>query len=150
MVLENIRLSQREKEQLIQLKRRTKIQNWNVLCRWAFVTSLGEDSVPPSARLAADSSIEMSWRVFGGEYGDLYAALIQDRCHRDGLGTDRETLAKYFRLHLHRGLGYLFADRSIQRIRHLVESALTGNSTNAPSKVSSDEDSPRQDRAASQ
>ena len=123
MFLETIRLSQREKEHLVQLKRRTKIANWNVLCRWAFAASLAEPSVPPEAKLASDSSIEMAWRVFGGEYSDLYEALLRQRCQQDGLGTDAETLAKYFRLHLHRGIGYLFADRSLQSIRHLVERA---------------------------
>ena len=143
MALENIRLSQREKEHLIQLKRRTRIQNWNVLCRWAFVTSLREPTVPPSAKLAADSSIEMTWRVFGGEYADLYAVLIEYRCLHDGLGNDRETLAKYFRLHLHRGIVYLFANRSMQHIRHLVE----GMVTPAP-KNRKDEDPAREDRTS--
>ena len=112
MVLENIKLSQREKEHLVQLKRRTKIPNWNVLCRWALVTSLAEPSVPPEAKLASDSSIEMSWRTFGGEYAELYAALIRQRCQQDGLGGSADVLAKYFRLHLHRGIGYLLCFRS--------------------------------------
>ena len=149
MILDNIRLSQREKEHLVQLKRRTKIPNWNVLCRWAFATSLAEPSVPPEARLAADSSVEMTWRVFGGEYADLYDALIRQRCHRDGLGSDSETLAKYFRLHLHRGIGYLFADRSLQSIRHLIEMVMKRSSPSGRRNVR-DEDSARQDSAAAE
>jgi DNA sulfur modification protein DndE len=147
MVLENIKLSQREKEHLVQLKRRTKIANWNVLCRWALVTSLAEPSVPPEAKLASDSSIDMSWRTFGGEYSDLYAALIQQRCLQDGLGTNADILAKYFRLHLHRGIGYLFADRSLQSIRHLVERAV-GTSGAKRRGATKDEDSAGQDGAA--
>ena len=125
MILETIKLSQREKEHLVQLKRRTKIANWNVLCRWAFAVSIAEASVPPDAKIASDSSIEMTWRVFGGEYAEVYAALMRHRCARDGLGTDAATLAKYFRLHLHRGIGYLFADRSLQGIRNLIEKTTT-------------------------
>ncbi len=147
MILENIRLSQREKEHLVQLKRRTKIPNWNVLCRWALATSLAEPSVPPEASLASDSSVEMTWRVFGGEYSDLYDALVRQRCHRDGLGTDPETLAKYFRLHLHRGIGYLFADRSLQSIRHLAEKAV-GRESRRGRRRTGDEDKARKDRAA--
>ena len=127
MILDTIKLSQREKEHLVQLKRRTKIANWNTLCRWAFAASLAEPSVPPEARLASDSSIEMTWRVFGGEHADTYEALLRHRCARDGLGTDAETLAKYFRLHLHRGIGDLFADRSLQSSRELVERAVSGD-----------------------
>lgn len=129
MILENIKLSQREKEHLVQLKRRTRVPNWNTLCRWALVASLSEKSVPPESRLASDSSIEMSWRVFGGEHSDVYEALIRQRCLEDGLGDSQETLVKYFRLHLHRGIGYLFADRSIQSIQQLVRRATSTNTT---------------------
>ena len=50
------------------------------------------------------SNVEMSWSTFGGQYGDLYATVLQARCQRDGLEGDRETLAEQIRLHLHRGL----------------------------------------------
>jgi len=149
MILESIKLSQREKEHLIQLKRRTKIANWNVLCRWALVTSLDEPSVPPDAKLASDSSVEMSWKVFGGEYADQYEALIRHRCQQDGLGKDRETLAKYFRLHLHRGIGYLFANRGLQKIRNLVE-AVAESQPQAHPQPAQHEDPARQDRAAAE
>lgn len=144
MILDTIRLSQREKEHLVQLKRRTKITNWNTLCRWAFAASLAEPSVPPEAKLASDSSIEMTWRVFGGEHADLYDALLRHRCACDGLGTDTETLAKYFRLHLHRGIGYLFADRSLQSIRKLIERSV-GGSDRRNAKRSRHENPPGED-----
>ncbi len=123
MILDTIKLSQRGKEQLVQLKRRTGIKNWNILCRWALTTSLAEASVPPRAKIPTDSSVEMTWKVFGGEFADIYGALVKTRCIQDGLPTDATTLALYFRLHLHRGLGYLFADKSIQSIAALVNRA---------------------------
>ncbi len=149
MVLDTIKLSQREKEHLVQLKRRTKVANWNVLCRWALVASLDEPSVPPDAKLASDSSVEMSWRVFGGEYADQYEALMRHRCQKDGLGMDRETLAKYFRLHLHRGLGYLFADRGLQKIRNLIEGVVRKKPRKHPQQLH-DEDPARQDGATTE
>lgn len=145
MILETIRLSQREKEYLVQLKRRTKIPNWNTICRWALVASLAEKSVPPESKLASDSTIEMTWRVFGGEHADVYDALIRQRCNEDGLGTAPETLARYFRLHLHRGIGYLFADRSIQSIKHLVKRAVAPAGASRETPV--DADSSGQDGA---
>jgi DNA sulfur modification protein DndE len=33
-MIENVRISEKAKNQLITLKRRTGIQNWNTLCRW--------------------------------------------------------------------------------------------------------------------
>ena len=149
MILDSIKLSQREKDHLVQLKRRTKIANWNVLCRWALVTSLDEPSIPPDAKLASDSSVEMTWRVFGGEYADQYEALVRHRCKKDGLSNDRETLAKYFRLHLHRGIGYLFADRGLQKIRNLIE-GVAGSKLQAHPQTTSDEDSARQDSATTE
>ncbi|WP_077953634.1 DndE family protein [Salmonella enterica] len=47
MSIEHVRLSEKAKQQLITLKRRTGIDNWNVLCRWAFCLSLAEKAVPP-------------------------------------------------------------------------------------------------------
>lgn len=123
MAIEYIRLSQQAKEQLIKLKRTTGIQHWNVLCRWAFCVSLAEPSVPSSVRIPADSSVEMDWKVFGGIHHELYYALLKQRCHRDRLGTSDEVLAAQFRLHLHRGIGYLAADRQIKNIAGLVKRA---------------------------
>ena len=107
MALENIKLSQQAKDQLVKLKRKTGIQNWNILCRWAFCESLKENSTPPPAEHPADSNVEMSWKIFAGIYGEIYWALLKQCCKNNGLPLDDETLAKQFRLHLHRGIGYL-------------------------------------------
>jgi DNA sulfur modification protein DndE len=120
MSIDHIRLSQQAKDQLIKLKRVTGIEHWNILCRWALCVSLAEDSVPPPAKISADSNVEMSWKVFGGRYADLYLALMKERCLHDGLGTDPETLAQQFRLHLHRGISYLFANKRLRKIDDLI------------------------------
>lgn len=123
MAIEHIRLSQQAKEQLTRLKRWTGIQNWNVLCRWAFCVSLAEPTVPPKTKILIDSSVEMTWKVFGGSYQDVYLALLKERCHRDGLGVSDDILAIQFRLHLHRGIAYLAAlvsDKQIKSISDLV------------------------------
>lgn len=120
MTIEHIRMSKQAREQLIRLKRHTGIEHWNVLCRWAFCRSLGEPSVPPPAKIPADSNVEMSWRVFGGRHADLYLALLKQRCVRDGLTPDDECIAQQFRLHLHRGIAYLANDKAIRDISSLV------------------------------
>jgi len=124
MAVEHVRLSQQAKDQLVKLKRVTGIEHWNVLCRWAFCLSLSEQSVPAVAKIPADSNVEMSWKVFGGRYADLYMALLKERCVRDGLGTDAEMLAQQFRLHLHRGISYLAADKNLRKIDDLVSLAV--------------------------
>ncbi|MBK8078523.1 MAG: DNA sulfur modification protein DndE [Kineosporiaceae bacterium] len=124
MPLEHIRLSQTARDQLITLKRRTGIPHWNVLCRWALCRSLAEAAPPPVLKLTLDSNVEMTWRVFAGEHGDTLWALMRYRCHVDGLPLDEETLAQQFRLHLHRGVGYLVGDLRVTDLPGLASLAL--------------------------
>lgn len=125
MAVEYIRLSQQAKDQLSKLKRVTGIEHWNVLCRWALCVSFAEQSIPPPTKIPADSNVEMSWKVFGGRYADIYMALLKERCVRDGLGTDIDTLGQQFRLHLHRGISYLAGNRNIRSITDLVAIPVT-------------------------
>ncbi len=120
MAIEHIRLSQQGKEQLIKLKRVTGIEHWNVLCRWALCVSFSETSVPPVTKVPADSNVEMSWKVFGGRYADVYLALLKERCVRDGFGTDADTLSQQLRLHMHRGISYLAANKALKKIDNLI------------------------------
>lgn len=120
MSLEHIRLSERAKDQLVRLKRPTGIPHWNVLCRWAFCLSVADPSPPTPAKIPADSSVEMTWKVFGGPYEELYFGLLKERCRRDKLGLSDEVLATQFRLHLHRGIGILAADKRLKNIADLV------------------------------
>ena len=123
MPLEHIRVSERAKDQLIRLKRPTGVQHWNVLCRWAFCVSIADPSPPTPTKIPADSSVEMTWKVFGGTYEELYLGLLKERCQRDGLGISDEVLATQFRLHLHRGIGVLAADKRLRNIADLVRRA---------------------------
>ena len=118
--IDRIRLSQSAKDQLIKLKRYTKIEQWNILCRWAFCRSLAEPSIPSPVPIPADSNVELTWRVFGGDIADLLLVALKQRCYNDGLGTEPETLAHQFRLHLHRGIGYLAGDPHLKKIEDLV------------------------------
>src|SRR4051812_39318145 len=85
MPFERIVLSAKGRDQLITLKRRTGIDHWNVLCRWALCISLREPTPVPDSKISSDSNIEMSWRTFGGDYGDLYWCLLKQRCMDEGL-----------------------------------------------------------------
>ncbi|MBZ8179288.1 MAG: DNA sulfur modification protein DndE [Oscillatoria sp. PMC 1051.18] len=118
--VERFRLSQGAKDQLSKLKRYTKIDQWNILCRWAFCRSLAEPTIPSPVPIPADSNVELTWRVFGGEIGDYLAIALKQRCQNDGYETDKDTLAYQFRLHLHRGIGYLAGEQNLKQIDDLV------------------------------
>ena len=120
MSIKQIRLSAQAREQLIRLKSRTGLTQWNILCRWAFCLSLRQPAPPTPADIPADSNVEMSWEVFGGEAHELYLALLKVRCQRDGLGTSDAVVSRQFRLHLHRGIGYLAAPHTIRSLCDLV------------------------------
>ena len=65
----------------------------------------------------------MSWRVFGGEISDILLIALKQRCHNDNLGTEPETLATQFRLHLHRGIAYLAGEPNLKKIEDLISIA---------------------------
>ena len=119
MIMKQIRLSQRSKEKLSRLKGKTGIKNWNILCRWALCYSLSEKTVP-TVEIPADSNLEISWYTFGGEYSDLYDALIRAWCIEMGLSTDNATLQKYFRLNLERGIAHLSGTGFIKSLDDLI------------------------------
>lgn len=120
MIVKQIRLSQRSKEKLSRLKGKTGIKNWNILCRWALCYSLSEKTIPTDIEIPADSNLEMSWYTFGGEYSELYEALMKAWCIEQNLPTDEETLAKYFRLNLERGISHLSGTGFIKSLDDLV------------------------------
>jgi DNA sulfur modification protein DndE len=124
-MIETIKLSEKARNQLITLKRRTGLQNWNVLCRWAFCISLAEQSSPPKENIPSDSAVEMTWKVFSGGAEDVYWALLVVRAKRDGVSLDKESLNTYFRLHLHRGISYLTGNSKLRGIADLGRLAVS-------------------------
>ena len=126
--VERIKLSQSAKDQLVKLKRITKIQNWNILCRWALCRSLAETSPPSPVPIPSDSNVEMTWQVFGGPLADLLLMALKQRCQDDGTGTDNETLTQQLRLHLHRGIGYLAGDPNLKTLEDFIGLAMQSES----------------------
>jgi DNA sulfur modification protein DndE len=122
-MIETVRVSEKAKIQLITLKRRTGIQNWNILCRWAICLSLSEKSEPPDEDIPSDSSIEMTWKTFAGGFDEVYLSLIKIRADMAGVPLEREALLRYFRLHLHRGISYLSGNPKLLKIEDLIRLA---------------------------
>ncbi|WP_207622008.1 DNA sulfur modification protein DndE [Alienimonas californiensis] len=124
-IVETVRLSRTARDQMLSLKRRTGIEGWNVLSRWALCVSLAEPTRPRDPGPAGDGGIEMTWRTFAGGDADLYAALIRQRCTADGLAADDATaVVQEFHRHLHRGVAYLVGERDLASVSQLVSKSL--------------------------
>lgn len=118
MIIETVRVSEKAKIQLLTLKRRTGIQNWNVLCRWALFASLAEKTIPPYENIVTDSSIEMSWKTFAGQFDDVIVAVVRQRAHQDKVRA--LDIPDFFKLHLHRGIAYLLNRENLHSMYDLV------------------------------
>ncbi|MBG0814640.1 DNA sulfur modification protein DndE [Planomonospora sp. ID82291] len=123
MSLDTIRLSQPARDQLIKLKRITGIKTWNILCRWALAISLSDASTPLVRDIVPDSNLEMSWKTFSGEYGDVYLALIKHRCVVDGEEPSPEVIEKTFSIHLHRGIAHLAGRTDLETVSDMLSLA---------------------------
>lgn len=124
MIIKQVHLSQQAKDQLSRLKGKTGIKNWNILCRWALAYSLSEKTIPADIPIANDSNLEMSWYTFGGEYYEIYEAIVKAWCIGMGLPIDEETVLKYFRLNLERGIAHLCGTGFIKSIDDLISLAV--------------------------
>lgn len=110
-MIDTVRVVETDRDLLARLKRSTGIKNWNILCRWALALSLADTNPTSVDPIGNWSSVEMTWRVFGGPHADVYWALLVQRVHEDGLPNDNDIHEREFNRHLHRGIG-LFANLS--------------------------------------
>ena len=104
--IDSIKLSEKQKQQLVRLKSKTGIENWNVLCRWALCMSLADDSIPPVEDIPSDSNVEMSWKVFAGEYADVYLAVLQEAYQTQSAHLVDVHFSEFVKLHLNRGISF--------------------------------------------
>ena len=124
MSIETVRISERGKDNLVNLKRKTGIRNWNVLCRWALCVSLADETPLKRIEIEGFSSVEMSWKVFGGKYEGIYSSLLKQRMQNDDIEMSEDNMREQFKLHLHRGIQFLAYDKSLTSIQDLVKMAL--------------------------
>lgn len=116
ILIDNIKLSNSSKEQLIKIKKISGIENWNILCRWAFCLSLSEKEDPKLLKIPTDSNVEMTWKTFAGEYSELYYGLLIQRALKMGIGITKENMLRLLKIHIARGLSYLIARKDVTDI----------------------------------
>lgn len=115
--IEHVRVSNRGREILIKIKRRTGLEHWNEICRVALCCSLANTSLPPKLEKSGDSSIDMDWKTFAGPIQEELTSLIIIKAIKDGVDlTKKESIGEYFRSHLERGIASL---QNVKDIRSL-------------------------------
>ena len=80
--------------------------------------------MPTDITIPSDSNVEMSWYTFAGEYSEIYEALIKAWCLDMNLAIDDETVSKYFKLHLERGIAHLSGTNFIKNLEDLLNLAI--------------------------
>ena len=117
---EIIRISEQGKRQMIQLKRTTKIEQWNTLSRWALCKSLQDPTALREIEIGRMSNIEMTWETFCGPFQSLVAGLLYHRMNsvisEKTEFNDKTTLCI---AHIHRGISSMSYEKP--DIRRLVE-----------------------------
>jgi len=105
--VETIRISAEAREKLIQLKRLTGIQHWNVLCRWGLCLSMQNSRHYCERKLGEKSNIEMSWGTFAGEQSDVLIAIVNYGWNRAIIDKPSLTCGEYFQTSLEYGISIL-------------------------------------------
>ena len=100
----------------MKLKRQTGIAHWNALCRLAFCVSLNEGTAPVYTNEKLEGGVEMSWKVFAGEYADVFDGLLHLRASKDGYGLDGDGLVRCLRAHVQRGLTHLASGSDVRTL----------------------------------
>ena len=106
MQLNRIHISEDSRNKLRTLKGRTGLLP-NVLSRIGLMLSLAEPNEPELDADASDGS-EFNRFTLMGEWDLLIVALLEERGIENGICEDNDSLVKYFRAHLNRGVRLLY------------------------------------------
>jgi DNA sulfur modification protein DndE len=127
LAVDTVRLDAETRNHFLTLKRRTGIENWNVLARWAFCTSIQDDAPLRQRQEKGLGAIEMTWRTFGGEAEGVYMALLRARCEVGGDALTRDSLSESLRGHIARGAARLVGKRQMKTISEFIATVQSDN-----------------------
>jgi DNA sulfur modification protein DndE len=112
------------RERLIQLKRHTKIDNWNILSRWGYCLGLLSQGIPLKMPEGEKSNTEMTWRTFAGEYDELLSSVTRIACLNATGKCTPKMLETFFYSRLDYGILLLGRKRQEQSIDELIVNML--------------------------
>lgn len=112
--VEHVRVSDKGKEILIKIKRKTGLEHWNEICRIALCQSLANPTLPQKLEKTSESNIDIEWKTFAGQYQQELTAMIILRGKQHGINIcNKEDVSQYFRSHIERGITQLQSCKDI-------------------------------------
>ena len=111
--------SEASKNFLVQLKKHTGIQTWNVLCRLAFCHSLKDKSLPRNIDEALNG-VEMNYDTFAGTHKGLYLGLLIQNLVKNKVEINKTNLNKYLKAHIGRGI-YILFNKKFRSLKQFME-----------------------------
>lgn len=117
MQLNRIHISEDSRNKLSVLRTRTGLLP-NVLCRIGLPLSFAESSELGLEVDTTDGS-EFHRITLMGEWDPLIVALLEEWCVSNDIDTDNDTLVRYFRAHLNRGVHLLYV--KVRKLEDLAD-----------------------------
>ncbi len=118
-----VHYSQQIRNNLVTIKRRTKLPHYHTVCRWGLCLSLADDRPARSQKeeTGADSAVfDLPWSRFGQEHADLLAEMLRMRATKEGVECSDKNLQKLAEAHISRGVRRLAANKEIRSIADLM------------------------------
>lgn len=124
-MIDRLRLSGMAKNQLSNIKRKTGIEHYNIICRHALCLSLANPAMPPVEVFNFNGGLEMDWKTFTSGNEILYYNIIVIRLLIDSRSTELDSVRVALSQHVHRGLSYLASrmenDLSMALAKNILE-----------------------------
>jgi len=115
--IETIRLSEIEKDMLSKIKRKTSIESWNVICRWALAAGLTSNPKYLSKSQEKLGAIEIRWETFAGRWSDMIIATIYAAHRNYCRNHSMLPVADFFQMTLARGIKIISKQASVYEFR---------------------------------
>ena len=102
-----VRLSASERDLLSRIKRKTSVDSWNVLCRWALAAGLSSDLNNLVKSQEKRDAVEIRWETFAGRWSDVISAIVHTAHHKYSSNDQSISLADFFQMVLAKGIRIL-------------------------------------------
>jgi len=127
-----LRLPKRTRDQLVYLKRKTKVKHYHVLCRWAFCLSVQDDRPPRDSIASSSEDFEIQLGTFGQSYAEIYWDLGRQKVIAENLDVTEDNIRHSIELHIQRGMARMGGPGGIRSISDLVQFAIPHGGKDAP------------------